>query len=455
MDPKERSVNELYGILDPASRDWTDGLLSCLFRFINLPTERDERRYVLFDGDVDALWIENMNSVMDDNRLLTLVNGERIRLQQNNALLFEVGDLQYASPATVSRCGMVYVDPKNLGYRPVWFTWLELRNPSHAEKEELSNLFEKYVPLLVEAIFDGVVHGHLTKPMKTVLAVNSLTTVKQICTMLDAILGTEPGPENPDPDVLEAHFLYALCWSMGAIMDCSETEIFNTYLTDAAALPGGEEDEVGRKLAGPGTLPTRYPLLSDYMFDNEKKVWLPWEFLIPDYKHDPGKRYSRILVPTHETVRIDWLVSKLLHIHRPLMLFGETGTSKSATALGHLREMDQDSHVSLVINCSANTSSMEIYRTLESNVEKRTKDSVGPPPGKTLVVFVDDVGMPHVRRFVKKIYCVEGFIPQIVSSFFRKIITGHSSRSLFCGSSWKSISTMNEAKNSQSATSGT
>ena len=151
-------------------------------------------------------------------------------------------------------------------------------------------------------------------------------------------------------------------------------------------------------MAVPGTLPRKRPLLSDYIFDQQKNAWVPWEFLVPEYMHDPGKRYSRILVPTYETVRIDWLICKLLHIHRPLLLVGETGTSKSATALGHLRDMDADTHASLVINCSANTTSMEIYRTLESNTEKRTKDSVGPPPGKTLVVFVDDVGMPHVRK---------------------------------------------------------
>lgn len=114
----------------------------------------------MFDGDVDALWVENMNSVMDDNKLLTLANGERIRLQSHCALLFEVclnfkiavriplptlfykatfrayykktsplqvGDLQYASPATVSRCGMVFVDPKNLRYTPYWQRWVTNR----------------------------------------------------------------------------------------------------------------------------------------------------------------------------------------------------------------------------------------------------------------------------------------------------------------------------------------
>ena len=89
LNPKACSVIELYGILDPITRDWTDGLLSNIFREVNKPTDKNEK-YILFDGDVDALWVENMNSVMDDNKLLTLANGERIWLQKHCALLVEV-----------------------------------------------------------------------------------------------------------------------------------------------------------------------------------------------------------------------------------------------------------------------------------------------------------------------------------------------------------------------------
>lgn len=86
------TVIELYGVLDPLTRDWKDGLLSNIFRRINKPLEPGENKlkYILFDGDVDALWIENMNSVMDDNKLLTLANQERIKLQNHCSLLFEV-----------------------------------------------------------------------------------------------------------------------------------------------------------------------------------------------------------------------------------------------------------------------------------------------------------------------------------------------------------------------------
>jgi dynein heavy chain len=105
LNPKALHVSELYGVLNPVNRDWKDGLLSKLFRELSSPLKDgvQEARYIVFDGDVDALWVENMNSVMDDNKLLTLPNGERIRLEDHVKLIFEVGDLQYASPATVSR----------------------------------------------------------------------------------------------------------------------------------------------------------------------------------------------------------------------------------------------------------------------------------------------------------------------------------------------------------------
>ena len=71
INPKAIPVSELYGMLDPTTRDWTDGLLSNIFRDMNrpVPEGRDERRYIVYDGDVDAVWVENMNSVMDDNKV--------------------------------------------------------------------------------------------------------------------------------------------------------------------------------------------------------------------------------------------------------------------------------------------------------------------------------------------------------------------------------------------------
>lgn len=77
------------------------------------------------DGDVDAIWIESMNTVMDDNKVLTLASNERIPLLPHMRLMFEIGSLQYASPATVSRAGIIYVNETDVGWGPYYQSWVD------------------------------------------------------------------------------------------------------------------------------------------------------------------------------------------------------------------------------------------------------------------------------------------------------------------------------------------
>jgi len=82
---------------------------------------------------------------------------------------------------------------------------------------------------------------------------------------------------------------------------------------------------------------------------------------------------------------------------RPVLLVGETGTSKTATVANFLGDLDSDVHLLLNINFSSRTTSLDVQRNLEANVEKRTKEIYGPPSGKRLILFLDDMNMPQVR----------------------------------------------------------
>uniref|UniRef100_A0A3B4YSJ5 Dynein heavy chain hydrolytic ATP-binding dynein motor region domain-containing protein n=1 Tax=Seriola lalandi dorsalis TaxID=1841481 RepID=A0A3B4YSJ5_SERLL len=124
LNPKAMSLGELYGENELSTNEWTDGVLSSLMRSACKPDEK----WIVFDGPVDTLWIESMNSVMDDNKVLTLINGERISMPEQVSLLFEVENLAMASPATVSRCGMVYNDYIDLGWKPFVQSWLDKRH---------------------------------------------------------------------------------------------------------------------------------------------------------------------------------------------------------------------------------------------------------------------------------------------------------------------------------------
>jgi dynein heavy chain, axonemal len=144
LNPKAINMGELYGEVDPFTNEWQDGLASDIIRGCNTKQVDDPawdpnmKHWIIFDGPVDALWIENMNSVLDDSMTLCLANSERIKLRSELRMLFEVQDLAVASPATVSRCGMVYMTPEQLGWEPYMRSWMKrtftLSPEEHSER---------------------------------------------------------------------------------------------------------------------------------------------------------------------------------------------------------------------------------------------------------------------------------------------------------------------------------
>lgn len=119
INPKSIRSHQLYGVFDMDTKQWTDGVLPRIMRELSANGEIAQREWIIFDGPVDAVWIENMNTVLDDNKKLCLTSGEIIKLTRWMTIMFEVEDLQHASPATVSRCGMVFLEAKNLAWKSI------------------------------------------------------------------------------------------------------------------------------------------------------------------------------------------------------------------------------------------------------------------------------------------------------------------------------------------------
>ena len=92
MNPKAVPRDQLLGKMDVDTREWTDGILTGAARQVN--RELDTHHWIICDGEIDPDWIEALNSVLDDNRLLTLPNGERIQFGKNVNFLFETSDLR-------------------------------------------------------------------------------------------------------------------------------------------------------------------------------------------------------------------------------------------------------------------------------------------------------------------------------------------------------------------------
>ena len=136
--------------------------------------------------------------MLDDNKILTLANNDRIPMTDNCRILFEVEDLNNASPATVSRAGIIFVSPEDLGWEPIVESWLskrtELGSIREQEKAIIAALFQKFIkdPDFVE---------WWKRNLTPVMSLNPSMAIVNTLNLLSALLQPANVPHSHSPRV--------------------------------------------------------------------------------------------------------------------------------------------------------------------------------------------------------------------------------------------------------------
>ncbi|XP_053317654.1 dynein axonemal heavy chain 6 [Spea bombifrons] len=384
LNPKSITMGELYGEVNSLTFEWKDGLMALSVRAAVNDTSKDHK-WIICDGPVDALWIENMNTVLDDNKMLCLANSERIKFTPQIHMVFEVQDLKVASPATVSRCGMVYIDSEELKWMPYVQTWIAgLSTKMNVEaKQYILDLFERYVE-------DGL--RFVVKKCTQAISQVDISKVTTLCCLLESLLLGKGGPDlKMDQSRLNSvicqTFVFCYVWSVGGNLTENHWDAFDTFVRQQF------EDNTDAKLPASGDL------WSVYMdFDNKRLD--PWERIIPSFKYNSSVPFFEMLVPTTDTVRYGYLMEKLLAVRHSVLFTGTTGVGKSEVARGLLNRIQEEAgYVPVYINFSAQTSSARTQEIIESKLEKKRKTILGAPGNKRVVIFVDDLNMPKLDRY--------------------------------------------------------
>ncbi|KAK9472278.1 dynein heavy chain, N-terminal region 1-domain-containing protein [Dipodascopsis tothii] len=409
IDAKVMSKEALYGTLDATTREWTDGLLTGMLRKVidNLRGETAKRHWIVFDGDIDPEWAESLNSVLDDNRLLTLPNGERLSLPANVRLLFEVETLAYATPATVSRCGMVWFGRTVSAEMAVRRHLARLRARAFDDDDDgpAPEPRDTAVPAAVAdqvgaALLDdgllATVLGHV-RGADHVMPFSDTRAVASLCALVDAAAraAVQYNAEHVDFGLsaeqlrryVARKLLVALVWALAGDCPLAARHSFGDFV---AALPA-----FGMVGAPPGPL-------FDYDVALPDADWTPWQALVPTVQldaHDVSR--TDVVVPTIDTVRHEQLVHASLGERKPVVLCGPPGSGKTMILFNTLRAFHNMDVVG--VNFSKTTTPELVVRTLEQYCEyQRTPAGLVLAPaqiGRWLVLFCDEVNLPAPDRY--------------------------------------------------------
>lgn len=324
-----------------------------------------------------------MNSVMDDNKMLTLASNERIPLKHYMRLIFEIRDLKYATPATVSRAGIIFISTDGGSqWRSIIGSWVRSRPDElfeDAEREKIHGMFERFMPDFLK---------FFATSLQGVVQCNDISLCISVLRLLDSILTRSIVSDDAS---FETAFVFCLIWGFGSLLTISDdgTDHKKNF------------SEWFRAKYKTIKIPTRDTIF-DYWLDPKSGKFESWNkspaFRTVEFDSST-MNMAEVTVPTAETASVSYWVDLLVHEGFNIMLAGPAGTGKTQLVNGMLSQLNPESHISITVNMNFYTSAAVLLTSLEAPLQKRTGSTFGPPGSARLVYFVDDLNLPEVDTY--------------------------------------------------------
>ena len=371
INPKAQTSNELYGFMHPTV-GWKDGIFSNVMRNFYQMTNQNAK-WIVLDGDVDPEWIESLNTVMDDNKTLTLASNERIPLDPTMRILVEVADLRNATPATVSRGGVLYINERDIGWKPYADSWIDKRD--HAG---LRNILTMFVSTYVETTLD-----YMKRNIKAIAPVQEMNMICTLCWLLEGLLTEEV--QELAKEQLEVYFVFAAVWGFGSALSIDKGVDYRKQFSDWWKL-SWTEVKFGDNL------------VYDYMVDSSSHSFVSWDGIVPVYSHVQDSAFSSIMVSNMDTTRLTYLMNMLAENQHALMFVGLAGTGKTTVVREKLKNLEDDWSCN-TISLNSRTDAFALQLMMEMLLEKRAGKTYTPLGNKKHIYFIDDLNMPGLDKY--------------------------------------------------------
>ncbi|XP_041920571.1 cytoplasmic dynein 2 heavy chain 1 [Alosa sapidissima] len=380
MNPKAMPRQQLLGHIDMDTREWSDGVLTSSARQV-VREPQEVSSWIICDGDIDPEWIESLNSVLDDNRLLTMPSGERIQFGPNVNFLFETHDLSCASPATISRMGMIFLSDEDTDVNSLVKSWLK------TQPDECRCNLENWLG------------DYFTRGLDWVLKQNDFVVET-------SLVGTVMNGLSHLSGVRErGQFVVSLIRGLGGNLNLkSRQEFAKEVLSWARESPPDP----------------RKPL--DTYYDSESGRLVAYQLERPEHLtvEDFNNPQRLPVIQTADMQRgLDYFRQWLCSEHRhPFLLVGPEGCGKGMLlryAFSRLRSTQV-----AVVHCSAQTSSRHVLQKLTQTclvISSNTGRVYRPKDCERLVLYLKDINLPkpdkwgtsNLIAFLQQVLTYQGF----------------------------------------------
>jgi dynein heavy chain, axonemal len=238
ISPKTLYLEELFGRINTKTKEWQDGVFTGIMKS-QAASPGNNQKWIVLDGDVDPEWVESLNTVMDDNKVLTLSNNERINLNSNMRIIIEAIDLKFATPATISRAGVLYVNDTNSTWEAFIANWARKRFAKHGKRmNSIIHLIRAYLRACTSQMnSEGCLHEKYQ-----IVPVCAFGLVRSTINLFDSLLQSHETlftarklRENYSGDdgtshKLELLFSFAVIWSFGAVIKHEQRWRFSSWI---------------------------------------------------------------------------------------------------------------------------------------------------------------------------------------------------------------------------------
>ncbi|XP_075124385.1 uncharacterized protein LOC142197756 [Leptodactylus fuscus] len=347
-----------------ASHMWQDGVISYLWKKAIRSTCNT---WLWFDGPLNSSWADNFNSVLGPEKVLQLSNGDYLELSENIKLIFETTDLQTASPATLTKAGILYIEGEALGWRPLSKIWLDGRNQQ--ENAVLSKAFYR----TLDPIFNLILND--TKPIVPVTEVGLFRSFTNVLTVMLNDKAQSIGGQLH----IEKLFIFCLVWTVGSLIDRTERKKFSDLLKVYTSVLPDDDQEIS---------------VFDYFLD-ESGEWDTWQSRLPDITYIGNMDImGETFIETQDTVIVRTFLEYASLGSQHVLLTGPVGCGKTALMNDVISTQDRTRTLLKRMVFSGSSKAKELQELLEQNIVHRQGFVYGAKDGKTLKLFIHDLHLP-------------------------------------------------------------